>query len=140
MPIDETPGSYALIIDRGYPVGASEQNDGRLALHTVIKNSAVNPIPFEIALPANPLITNVPAVVANVEVSHAFTTKTKKFLVRARNASRLQIAFVALDSNVKFITIPKGCSYTEEEINVTGLSIYVQANLPNEVIEIIEWF
>lgn len=46
MAIDETPGLYALQVDRGYPAGLSQADDERLALHVKIKNNATEAVPF----------------------------------------------------------------------------------------------
>lgn len=43
-PIDETPGNYALKVDRGLATGNSLGPDDRLALHTKIKNNPDEPI------------------------------------------------------------------------------------------------
>jgi hypothetical protein len=94
----------------------------------------------------NPLISKAPKiynkvspVTINTEFSQALSADTKKYLIRARGNATIQLAFVATESATKFITIPKGVSYTEESLDLDSTTLYMQVDKVSEVIEILEW-
>lgn len=85
-----------------------------------------------------PLVTNVSTPV-NSEVSHAFASDTKRFLIRARGNNRIQFSYISGQTGTNYFTIPKKNSYTEEDIiNNGSLTIYLRT--PGaDTIEILEW-
>ena len=85
-----------------------------------------------------PTIYNVSVPLANTEVSQALSSSTKRFLIRVRGNANLKMAFTLGDSGSNYITVPHGCSYTEDSINFTG-TIYFQTNVAGQVVEILEW-
>jgi len=85
-------------------------------------------------------IYNVSAATAGQEYSQALSTNTKRFMIKTKaNRTKLQISFVNGESGTKFITIPKGASYVETDLDLTGVTIYFQANKDSQTIEITEW-
>lgn len=87
---------------------------------------------------ATPTIYNVSVPLANTEVSQALSASVKRFTIRVRGESRLKLAFVSGQSGTNYITIPPGCTYTEDEINFTG-TLYFQTVKASQIVEILEW-
>lgn len=83
-------------------------------------------------------IYNVSALTAGTEYSQALSSGTKSFTIRSRGNSELKLAFTSGESGTKFVTIPKGASYSQEGLNFSG-TLYFQANKNSETIEIVEW-
>lgn len=86
-----------------------------------------------------PKITNFTVAVSGVEESHVLDDETKSFLVRSRNKSTIQLAFVATESSTKFITIAPNAVYQEDTLVLTGKTLYFQTDKSSEVVEILEW-
>lgn len=87
---------------------------------------------------SNPTITNLVLTLSNTEYSHSVLTGTQSILIRARGLSKLQIAFVSGDTNTLFLTIPRGTSLSLPDLSYSG-TIYIEGNVPGEVVEIVEW-
>jgi hypothetical protein len=86
----------------------------------------------------SPVITNVAIVAANTEVSHSLGASTKSFLIRVRGLARLQLSYTSGDSGTTFVTVPKGCNYSEGGIDFSGV-LYFQTDKPTQTVEILEW-
>lgn len=87
-----------------------------------------------------PTISNVTTVVAGTEYSHTFQNDTKRFILKARGQnSILQIAFISGQTGTTFITLYQGVVYSEEDLDLQGLTIYFQSNKAGEIVEILEW-
>jgi len=92
-----------------------------------------------VALAATPTITNLSAPVANTEVSHALQANVKKFLIRSRLRATIQFAFVSTESGTKFITMKPNTSYYEQDLKLSGVTLYLQTTVAGNTIEILEW-
>lgn len=88
---------------------------------------------------SNPVIYNVTCTLSNTEYSQALNANSKKVLIRVRGLAKLQLAFQSGDSGTDYISIPMGCSYSEEAILFNG-GVYFQTNKPNQIVEILEWY
>jgi len=87
-----------------------------------------------------PTIYNLLAPTAGVEESQALSTGTRQILIKTRsNNAEMQIAFVATQSATLFVTVPAGCSYFDSDLNLTGVTIFIQTNKSSQTIEIREW-
>ncbi len=88
-----------------------------------------------------PLITNLSAPVGGTEVSHAFAANTQRFEVKARSslATEIQFAFVSGESSTLFFTIVAGELHSEADLDLTGVTIFLQTDKNNQIIEIKEW-
>lgn len=87
-------------------------------------------------------ILNVPASLANTEYSVTLPTGTKRILLKVRGyASTLKFSWTAGTSGSNYITLERGCSYTEEfiELTTTNRTIYFQSSKANVVIEVLTW-
>lgn len=115
--------------------------DGNVCVN--VCNSPTSPLTvtgtFTNGAATSPTITNLDVPTADTEVSHAFQAGLKKFLIRARGRSRIQFAFVSTESGTKYITIKPNTSYYEQDLNLTGVTLYLQTSLASEKIEILEW-
>lgn len=138
MTWNETPGTNALIMDRSEPLGNSEDNQLRRALHTKVTNKPSEAIPFTFASAGEPLISNLSISLANTEYQFNFQLNTKKFIIRSRSPAKLQFAFVSGNSSINYFTIPIGCSFTEEGVQLQNKSLFVQSNNAT-ILEILEW-
>lgn len=87
---------------------------------------------------SSPTIYNVSVVLASTEYSQALNPQAKKFTIRVRGISKLQLAYSSGGSSTNFITIPPGASLTEENVDFAG-TLYFQCNKAAQVVEIEEW-
>lgn len=76
------------------------------------------------------------------EQSIILPVSTKKFLLKVRDyACSMNVAFDAGETSVDYLTVPRGCSYSEENLNLTTLyrTIYFKTNKINVVVECVSW-
>jgi hypothetical protein len=86
------------------------------------------------------VIHNFTCTLANTEYSQVLTgTSVKKLTIRCRGIANMRLAYASGETTVEWFTIPKGCTYTEEDIDING-SIYFQTDKAAQVVEIVEWF
>lgn len=85
-------------------------------------------------------IYNLSMPSANTEYSQSLSNSTKAILVKTRDrTARVQIAFVSGDTDLLYVTIEPGAVYFKENLDLTGATIFVQANKSSQVCEIQEW-
>lgn len=87
----------------------------------------------------NPTIYNLSMPTAGTEYSQALGSSTKKLLVRMRDKGRTRFAFSSGDTNVEWITLEPGAVYFEENLDLNGVTIYLQSNIAGQTAEILEW-
>lgn len=85
-------------------------------------------------------ITNLSMPLALTEYSLVLQANLKEIMIRNRTDATLQYAFILGDSSLKYITIPKGCRETIAGLDLTGNTLYLQANKAGTVSEIRELF
>lgn len=76
------------------------------------------------------------------EQSIILPVSTKRFLLKVRNyEASMQVAFDAGETSVDYLTVPRGCSYSEEGLNLTTLyrTIYFKTNKINVTVECVSW-
>lgn len=94
---------------------------------------------------ANPVIVNVPMILAATEYSFDLPLGTKQFRLKVRTAPGqtcpvLQVAYNLGESGTVFDTIPIYCFMAESEILLTTLTtIYFQSSLANQILELVYW-
>jgi hypothetical protein len=88
---------------------------------------------------ATPKIENFITVLANTEYSYTFPANTKRFSLNARGNAKIQLSYVAGQSNIKFKTVFAGNLYEESSLTVATLTIYFQTNKNGEILEILSW-
>lgn len=89
---------------------------------------------------STPDIQNISIVAANTEYQFTIPATTKKFSIKARNNSKLQICFVSGQSGTNFKTIFPGSYYEETGLDMTtALTIYFRGNKAADVLEVSSW-
>jgi hypothetical protein len=88
-----------------------------------------------------PEIVKIDVPTKDVEQSYTFPNSVKQALIRIRQGSaKLKLAFNAGDIAAgKYLTVRNGTAWTEERLDVDGLTFYFSANQDNQVVEIRYW-
>lgn len=84
-------------------------------------------------------IYNLSMPSAATEYSQALSNATKKIMIRMRVKAEAKIAFVSGQSGTLYITIKPGCVFYEENLNLEGVTIYLQSSAALQTAEILEW-
>ena len=88
---------------------------------------------------ATPTIYNISMPTAGSEYSQPLSNGTKKILVRARVRSQIRLAFSSGGTSTFWITLEPGVVYYEENLDLNGVTIYLQSTAASQVTEILEW-
>lgn len=75
----------------------------------------------------------------NTEFSQVLNPNTKKFMIRSRLGSIIQIAFNSGESGSNYFTLPKYTVLEQTDLQANNLTLYMQVNRPTDIIEIMEW-
>lgn len=138
--MSDTPVTSPLFMDRDTLLGNSPGDDGRGRLHVKVDNKNTEPIPVQSqAVAQTPVLANIAVPVADTELAHTLQANLKKILIKARGSSKVQFCFTSGESGSKFVTIPAGCSYLEDNLNISSGTLYFQLNRAGDVVEILEW-
>lgn len=89
-----------------------------------------------------PSIQNIPVTTAEQEIEIEIPSNTTKLFLRIRDSlCSMQFSYIAGQSGINYITIPRGNSYTEDNLLTTTISskIYVRTTKSNVVIELLTW-
>lgn len=87
----------------------------------------------------NATIYNLSMPTANTEYSQLLNNETKRILIRMRNRSRSRVAFVSGGTTTAWVTIEPGAVFFEQNLSLTGVTIYIQADQDSSIAEILEW-
>lgn len=88
----------------------------------------------------NPLISNVLLNIAATEVGILLPAGCKQFLIRLRDAlSKLQISYESGASGTTYLTLSPGCFYSDSDLSITGITLYVQSPSASQVVELVTW-
>lgn len=87
----------------------------------------------------NVKITNLSITLANTEFNHTLQNNLKKLEIHDRTNAKVQFCFVASQSSSTYVTINKGCNYSQDGLDLSGKTIYLQADKIT-VVEIIEFY
>ena len=94
----------------------------------------------KISKATQPTIYNLSMPLANTEYSQALSSHTRKIMIKTRDrTAQLRIAFVATNTATIFITIEGGAIYSEENLDLEGVTIYLRSNKSTQTVEILEW-
>lgn len=91
---------------------------------------------------SNPTITNVALASASTEVAIALPSNCKKFVLKLRETlpiGYLQVSLVENESNVTYVTLPHGSVYSDDNLDATGITLYVQSTVAGQVAELLTW-
>lgn len=86
--------------------------------------------------PCAPTVTNATIAATNTIYSHTFTNGTKKIMIQQRESANVEFAFE--NTLASHISLPKGTTYTEENLNLQGVTIYFRSDKIG-TLEILEW-
>ena len=104
---------------------------------TATPNSAQSSV--TIAGVTTPDIQNISLALADTEYTVTLPASTKRFRLQVRGTSKLKLAYTLGQSGSNYITVWPGAYYTETELDINSLSIYVQASKSGEILEIVSW-
>lgn len=86
-----------------------------------------------------PTIYNLSMPVADTEYSQALSANTKQLTIKLRDrTARARLAFVSGDTATLYLTLEAGSVYSQENLNLTGATIYLQSSKVTTA-EILEW-
>lgn len=89
---------------------------------------------------ATPIIYNVALTLAGTEYALLIPSGTKRVQVRNRQSQLTRLAFAPGDTSVAWLTINPGTVYSEVDLAVTSLTVYLQApSAAGTVAEVIVW-
>ena len=89
---------------------------------------------------ATPTIYNVALTLAGTEYSLAIPAGTKRIQIRNRASQLTRLAYTPGDTSVAWLTITPGSVYSEVDLAVTTLTVYLQApSAAGTVAEVITW-
>ena len=98
------------------------------------RSAGANPL----AAARQPHIYNLLLEEANTEYVQHLATDTRKFLIQCRDPRRrAKFCFSDGESGTNYITVSG--AYWDDNLSITDMWIYVQAELPNTEVEIICW-
>lgn len=92
-----------------------------------------------VSLASVPTIDNLAVTPADTEVPYTFPDNTYKFSLRGRTPGKIQFAFVAGDTSSKFFTVIPAGYFAEDQLDLSGVTIYLRTNVANQVYEILSW-
>lgn len=73
------------------------------------------------------------------EFSQLLSNGTKQIIIRCRGIATIRMTFTSGETNTKYITIPKNCSYEKNNFNLTNATVYLSCDKSSQVIEIEQW-
>jgi len=92
-----------------------------------------------IVLATTPDIYNLSMPLANTEYSQVLSDGTKQLLIRMRDSAEARISFVVGGTLIKYVTIKENCVYADINLDLVGVTIYLQSSAASQVAEIREW-
>jgi len=85
-------------------------------------------------------ITHLPMATANFEYSHVLVSSLRAIEIVAVGKSNMQFSFTTSTSGTIYIPIPKDTGYHKENLNLSGETLYIQADKASETAIIVEWY
>lgn len=85
-----------------------------------------------------PNLYNVTCVNAGTEYSQAFPSGTEKFLIKPRGGN-LQVCFTSGGSGTTYILLQDGQAYNEDNLLLTGKTLYFRSATAGCIAEIMAW-
>lgn len=96
------------------------------------------PVSASLVGATNPTLTRIVMALADTEQSYALPSNLNRFRVTVFNAT-LKIAYTAGESGTNYMTIPRYCFLSEDQLSATGLVLYFQSPVAGTTIEIESW-
>lgn len=135
--VQKQAGETELLKDYDIP----QQNDVRYVYNHAEKTFEVfSTSPIEVTLESSSssaFIENITTVAANTEYNFVLPDETKRFAIRLRETdSPLKVKY---QSGGNHILLPRGTSYSEENLVTDNVTLYFETELSNRTVEIIYW-
>jgi len=88
----------------------------------------------------NPTVDNITSpVISEEEFTLVIPDKTKKLLIRCRDNADIKMNFTSIDTINKWVTIPKGASYSDWGLDLTSVTIYLKVTGSSKIVEVLTW-
>ena len=104
-----------------------------------VVSSAISGGKVTIAGSTTPKIYNITLPTAGTEYSQALSSDVLKLQIKVRGSAALRIAFLSGETSTNYFTIPAGNTYSESDLRLASIIIYLQSDKDNQVVEILEW-
>lgn len=88
----------------------------------------------------NTEITNLVLTTSGVEQSLVLNNNLRGIIIRSRDLSTLQLAFVSGESSTKYLTIKPRAVLSLEDLEFATSTLYIQADSDNTIVEILELY
>lgn len=87
-----------------------------------------------------PTIYNVTLALAATEYSRPLSSATKQLTVRNRTGtSNVRMAFSPGGTSTDWVTLKAGAVYSQSELDLTGVTLYLRSDDPAQIIEVLQW-
>lgn len=99
------------------------------------------PLSTRVSGVTSPTIVNVLLLLASTEYSYILPAGTRRCLLKLRSRGvGLQLAYTLGDSALIYITIPPGCSWSEDDLDLDAMvTLYFQTPSASQTLEIVSW-
>ncbi len=84
-------------------------------------------------------IYNLAMPIANTEYGQLLANHTKKLTIRSRLKSEIKLAFVSGNTATIYLTLAPCAVFSEENLDLEGVTIYASSNVAGNTLEILEW-
>lgn len=118
--------------------GVSDSAIEALAQVEVVMSGAVNLEEAVVEVATGPTLYNVDCAVADTEYSQALPAGTRKFTIKARGGD-LKVCFTNGQSGATYILLTDGQSMTEDNVSLTGKTLYFESPTAGTDAEILAW-
>ena len=94
---------------------------------------------FEYNVLNQPNIYNVTMTNADTEYLQSLPAGTKRFSIKCRGNYDMKLSFTQGESGTKYVTIPAGFEYNEQNLRLLNITLYFQCVAAGQVAEIVAW-
>jgi hypothetical protein len=85
-------------------------------------------------------IYNLSMPLANTEYSQVLNNGTKKLTISIQSGyPAVRVSYVPGGTNTDYVIVKPGCSYSNDGLDLNGVTVYLQTNKPAMIAAIEEW-
>lgn len=84
-------------------------------------------------------IQNITLATATTEYTITIPANSKRFTLKTRNNSILKVSYTSGQSGINYFTIGYGVCYTEDSLDGSSLTLYLQSSKDSTIIEVLSW-
>lgn len=89
---------------------------------------------------STPTVVNLNLAVVGTEYSQTVPAGTKRIFISSRVNQLVRLAYAPGDTNTAWLTIPPGSNYSEVDLDVVSLTLFLQSpDVGNNMLEITFW-